>query len=33
MRERARMYGGSLDAGPAADGGYAVRVRLAAEAG
>ena len=33
MRERARMYGGSVDAGPAGDGGFAVRVRLPAEAG
>jgi signal transduction histidine kinase len=28
MRERARLYGGALDAGPAEDGGYAVRLRL-----
>lgn len=32
MQERARMYGGSVDAGPAEDGGFAVRVRLPAEA-
>jgi signal transduction histidine kinase len=31
MQERARMYGGSVDAGPAEDGGFAVRVRLPAE--
>lgn len=28
MRERVSVYGGELDAGPQADGGYAVRVRL-----
>jgi signal transduction histidine kinase len=28
MRERVRLYGGSLDAGPAGDGGFAVRARL-----
>ena len=28
MRERASVYGGELDAGPQAGGGYAVRVRL-----
>ena len=28
MRERVSAYGGELDAGPQADGGYAVRVRL-----
>jgi signal transduction histidine kinase len=33
MRERARMYGGSMAAGPADDGGFAVSVRLPAEAG
>ncbi|WP_214107863.1 sensor histidine kinase [Acrocarpospora catenulata] len=30
MRERARLYGGSLDAGHSGDGGYAVRLRLPA---
>jgi len=33
MRERALMYGGSFAAGPEEDGGFAVRVRLPAEAG
>ncbi len=28
MRERVRMHGGELHAGPAADGGFAIRVRL-----
>jgi signal transduction histidine kinase len=28
MRERVRMHGGELHAGPAADGGFAVRARL-----
>jgi signal transduction histidine kinase len=28
MRERVSVYGGELDAGPQADGGYVVRVRL-----
>ncbi|HEX2312638.1 MAG TPA: sensor histidine kinase [Thermomonospora sp.] len=32
MRERARLYGGALHAGPAQDGGYAVRLRLPVEA-
>ena len=28
MRERVRLYGGSLDAGAGEDGGFAVRARL-----
>ncbi|MEU7020042.1 histidine kinase [Streptomyces sp. NPDC046203] len=28
MRERARLYGGNVDAGPRAEGGFAVRLRL-----
>jgi signal transduction histidine kinase len=31
MRERARVYGGSIDAGPDADGGFVVRARLPLE--
>jgi signal transduction histidine kinase len=31
MRERAMMYGGSFEAGPRAEGGFAVSVRLPAE--
>ncbi len=31
MRERARLYGGTLESGPAADGGYAVRLHLPVE--
>ncbi|GII59680.1 ATPase [Planotetraspora thailandica] len=31
MRERARLYGGALHAGPITDGGYAVRIRLPVE--
>ncbi|MGJ6966498.1 sensor histidine kinase [Streptosporangium sp. G11] len=31
MHERARLYGGALHAGPAGDGGYAVRLRLPVE--
>jgi signal transduction histidine kinase len=32
MRERAAMYGGTLDAGPGPDGGYEVRARIPLEA-
>ena len=32
MRERANAYGGELDAGPTADGGWCVRMRLHADA-
>jgi signal transduction histidine kinase len=28
MRERVTLYGGALDAGPNADGGFSVRARL-----
>jgi signal transduction histidine kinase len=31
MRERARVYGGTIDAGPEGDGGFAVRARLPLE--
>jgi signal transduction histidine kinase len=31
MRERAMMYGGSFEAGPRPEGGFAVSVRLPAE--
>jgi signal transduction histidine kinase len=32
MRERVRLFGGSVDAGPSGDGGFAVRARLPLEA-
>jgi signal transduction histidine kinase len=32
MRERARLYGGTLEAGPSAEGGFVVRARLPLEA-
>jgi signal transduction histidine kinase len=31
MRERVRIYGGTCDAAPTADGGFAVRVNLPIE--
>jgi hypothetical protein len=32
MRERVSLYGGQLEAGPRAEGGYLVRAQLPAEA-